>query len=451
MQRYWSCVLGSLIVAITILAGCTSSQAATGGGGEIVFSRDILPLLQEKFAPLLEEEAGLDLGSWESLMRGSNLGEVVIPFDADRSLIVKVAERSGASLLSSAEISRVRQWIDEGARNDDGAVPFADATELLYVTSQGSALVSVIDMEANVVIRTVDLRKLGFSENARPHHIVVEPEGEHWYVSLIGENTVLKFNRANELVGRFSFEVPGMLALDAAGGILYVGRSMSAVNPPQRIGFADADGGEVEEVDVFYPRPHALALTGDGRVLYGASLGVNQMASIDTESMDVEIHQVPGMHHSLVQFAVSPDGDVMIGGGEMSGILLFFDISDPMNPTVVDSLAVGGAPWHPVFSPDGTRAYVPRKMADAVSVIDMTARKQIAEITGPGLSQPHGSAVRSDGRYVYVSNSNLDGDYTPRRPFEGDPGGTVVVIDTQTNEVVKVLELENYPTGMGTR
>src|SRR5690554_1751484 len=124
MQRYWRCVRRSLSAALTIRARCTSTQAAMGGGGAIAFSRHIRPLLQEKFAPLLEEEAGLDLGSWESLMRGSNLGEVVIPFDADRSLIVKVAERSGASLLSSAEISRVRQWIDEGARNDDGAVPF---------------------------------------------------------------------------------------------------------------------------------------------------------------------------------------------------------------------------------------------------------------------------------------------------------------------------------------
>lgn len=452
MMRFLSVVITPLCVILLVLSGCGSSQAASAGSGdEILFSRDVLPLLQEKFAPLLGDETGLVLDSWSDLIRGSEHGEVLIPFDAERSLLVELAVHAGAGLVTQEEIDLVRRWIEEGARNDDGAVPYADATDLVYVSNQGSAVVSVVDTESNVVIRTIDLQDLGFSANAKPHHIAVEPDGEHWYVSLIGENTVLKFDRDNELVGRIPFEVPGMLALDDADNDLYVGRSMSAVNPPQRIGFVGDDALEVEELDIFYPRPHALELTRDGRYLYSASLALNQMASIDTETMEVEIHQVPGPHHSLVQFAVAPDGNMMIGGGEMSGRLLFFDISDPMNPVVVDSLDLGGSPWHPILTADGGTAYVPRKTANAISVVDMDSREQTAVITGQGLSQPHGSALRPDGRYLYVSSNNLDGGYTPRHEFGGDPSGTLVVIDTETNQIVKVLELENYPTGVGSR
>ena len=345
----------------------------------------------------------------------------------------------------------MRRWIAAGARDDDGRIPYEDAAELLYVCNQGSAVISVIDMESNLVIRTVDLRDLGFSEHASPHHAAVAPDGAHWYVSLIGENTVLKFDRNNELVSRISFEVPGMLALDPSGEELFVGRSMSAVNPPQRVGFLERGRAEIEEIDVFYPRPHALYVTADGRYLYSASLAVNQLASIDVESMQTAIHQVPGPHHSLVQFAISPDSRTMIAGGEMSGQLLFFDISDPMNPTVVDSVHLGGAPWHPTFSPDGSVAYVPRKTADAVSVIDVASRSEVAQISGPGISQPHGSAIRSDGRYLYVSNNNRNEAYTPRYDLGGDPPGTVVVIDTERQQIAKVLEVENYPTGLGVR
>ena len=55
------------------------------------------------------------------------------------------------------------------------------------------------------------------------------------------------------------------------------------------------------------------------------------------------------------------------------------------------------------------------------------------------------------GRRVYVSNNNLKGAYTPRYDLGDNPQpGTVVVIDTATNEIEKVIEVEAYATGLGT-
>ena len=444
-----SCGIGVLLWAWFCLSVVTPADGQSHESG-IVFSRDILPVLRESFIPLLTKDVGLDASSWESLMQGSDQGAVVIPFDADRSLIVERALQAGADAPDDEAIDLVRRWIDHGARNDAGVIPHADADQLLYVCNQGSAVISVIDMEAQLVIRTVDLRNHGFSENAKPHHVVVSPDGSLWYVSLIGENAVLQFNRENELVGRATFEVPGMLALDPTSDRLYVGRSMSAVNPPQRIGTISLEDMEVEEIDVLYPRPHALNLSGDGRTLFSASLGVNQMAAIDTETMDTELIDIPGPYHSLVQFSVTPDGHTMIAGGHVSGALLFFDLADPTSPSPADSIQLGGAPWHPSFLPDG-RAVVPRKMANAVSIIDVEARETLANVTGEGIAEPHGSAVRPDGRYVYVSNNNLNATFTPRYPDEGPPNGSVVVIDAETLEIVKIIEVERYPTGVGAR
>ena len=78
--------------------------------------------------------------------------------------------------------------------------------ELLYVASQEEVTVAVIDMRTNQLVKTVDLKELGYSETAKAHHTAVEPDGSHWYVSLIAAGKVLKFDRDNQLVDEAAFE-----------------------------------------------------------------------------------------------------------------------------------------------------------------------------------------------------------------------------------------------------
>ena len=405
------------------------------------------------------QEAGLRLDSWDHLFAGSEEGEVVIPYDADNSLLVELVTKFGtgphpseldADTLTDDEIDRIRTWIEAGAPNDDGEIPYADSQNLLYACNEGEASISVIDMDANVVIRRIDLVEFGFSENAKPHHVAVEPGGEHWFVSLIGDDTVLKFNRQNEVVGRTSFERPGMLVADPDQDLLIVGRSMKAVNPPQRIGVIERSSMEVDELDVFIERPHALALGRDGRFLYTASLAANQVVTMNRETDQVDLYNVPGPIHTLVQFAVSPDGGTLAVGGQVTGKFLFFNLSNPDAPEVTDSISVAAAPWHPVYSADGKFIYFGNKMASKVTVVDAEARNIAAEISGRGLAMPHGSALSPDGRYLYISNTNMHGHYHPRYDL-GDNAmvGTVAVIDTNTRRIIKVIETGTNTTGLG--
>jgi YVTN family beta-propeller protein len=320
----------------------------------------------------------------------------------------------------------------------------------VYVCNQGEATISVIDMASKAVEATVDLKERGFSENAKPHHVVAEPDGSHWYVTLIGANTILKFNRANEIVGRLSsFEVPGLLAITASSDRLYAGRSMSAVDPPKSIGVIDRSSMALEEeIDTFFPRPHPLVLRDDGAYAFVASLATNQLLGIDTDTRETTLTRLGGDTQTLVQFAMTPDGTTLIGGGQRTGQLLLFDATGAPTLSVTDTLQVGTQPWHPVISADGTTAYVPNKRSHSVSVVDLPTASVTATIEGDGLAQPHGTVLSPDGRYLFVSNNNRKGTYTP----EGDTpdAGTVTVIDTKTNEITKVIEVGTYPTGIGT-
>jgi YVTN family beta-propeller protein len=320
----------------------------------------------------------------------------------------------------------------------------------LYVCNQGEATVSIIDMESMAVETTVDLTEHGFSENAKPHHVVAEADGAHWYVTLIGANTILKFNRENEIVGRLSaFEVPGLLAIDTASDRLYAGRSMSAVDPPKSIGVINRSTMTLtDEIDTFFPRPHSLVVADDGAHAFVASLATNQLMGIDTASGETTLTRLDGTTQTLVQFAMTPDGSTLLGGGQRTGQLLLFDATDAPSLTVTDTLQVGREPWHPVVSGDGTTAYVPNKRSHSVSVVDLTNAGVTTTIEGAGLAQPHGTALSPDGRYLFVSNNNRDGTYTPSG--DNPKAGTVTVIDTNTNEITEVIEVGAYPTGIGT-
>jgi YVTN family beta-propeller protein len=94
----------------------------------------------------------------------------------------------------------------------------------LYVPNQDDATVSVIDPATQRLLRTVDLRRYGVGDNAKPHHVQVEPDGSAWYVTLIGAGKVLKLDRKGRLRCSVDMEVPGLIALHPSKDLMFVGR-----------------------------------------------------------------------------------------------------------------------------------------------------------------------------------------------------------------------------------
>jgi len=329
----------------------------------------------------------------------------------------------------------------------------SSAQDFVYVTNQNNGTVTVIDAKTLEVAATVDLTTLGFDENSKPHHVAVEPDGSFWYVTLITGGKVLKFNADNELVGQADFEVAGLLALDASSSNLFVGRSMAAVNPPQRIGMIDRSTMEIEELDVFIPRPHAIAVSKDGRKVYAGSLAENRFTTVDLDSGDLTFTDVDAggsHHHMFVDFTMSPDGKTMITGGQMSGKFMFFDATASEALPMEKMIEVNDQPWHPVFTADGRYAYFANKTANSLTEVDMETREVSRVIEGEGFNQPHGAALSPDEKYVFVSNNNLDNS----RPSATDPNafpGTVTVVDRESFSVVKVIEVGPYASGIATR
>lgn len=472
MQKFAHCILFVLIgiVVITACKHATEPQVQVFDYSAITtisYSAHVQKLLNDnctachnKVAPA----AGLSLASWDDVIKGSSNGGAIIPFDSKNSLAIKMLTKlvggphpfeQGVDTLGTVEVNFLARWIDEGAKNDAGEAPYENSTDRLYVANQNQAMVSIIDTKANVVIRNVNLEAMGHSPASKPHHIAVEPDGSGWYLSLIGDNRVLKFNAQNEVVAEAQINIPALLAVHPSEDFLYVSRFMDLVNPLTSIFILNkstmqpAPMTENGEVPVRFKIPHAMAVDHTGKFIYSASLAESQLIVIDNASKETVDFIPLGVSKGPLQIAVSPDDREAYVSCQLSEQIFVIDISNPAAREVVDSVSVGVNPWHPAFTLDGSRVYVGNFGSNSVSVINTTTRTVEHTITGNGLAQPHGIAVSKNG-FIYISCRNVNRSYTPRYDF-GDNGddGTVVVIDPATNQIVKVLEIGKFGSGMG--
>src|SRR5262249_46629526 len=116
----------------------------------------------------------------------------------------------------------------------------------------------------------------------------------------------------------------------------------------------------------------------------------------------------------------------------------------------------GPQPSGLTLNADGSRLYVALNMTNEVAVIDTATRAITRVKTG---TYPYTAVISRDGKKVYVSNwgGKIPGptDFTyGQNPVivdrrTGIPAtGTVSVLDTATNAVVKQIDVGLHPTGM---
>ena len=126
--RKRSGLLSAAILPLGIGLAVQSPEAAVRQApqaGPISFTRQVAPIFQAKCAECHgteTKEAGLDLSSYESAMRGSEYGTVIEAGDADGSLLIEMVAAGempqDADPLPAEEIALIRSWIEAGATNN---------------------------------------------------------------------------------------------------------------------------------------------------------------------------------------------------------------------------------------------------------------------------------------------------------------------------------------------
>ncbi len=120
-------------LGLSLTAMLMAATWAPGAAAQVSFKEDVFPVIElrclECHQPGGEgyEKSGLDLRTYEGLMKGTRHGPMVVPRSAvDSNLLAVIDRRTSAEIwmphkrkqLSRCERQIIRAWVVQGARNN---------------------------------------------------------------------------------------------------------------------------------------------------------------------------------------------------------------------------------------------------------------------------------------------------------------------------------------------
>lgn len=382
-------------------------------------------------------------------------GEVVIPFSSEKSLLYQLLKGnvtpSGSHQsvnVSEDRINIIKDWIDQGARDFNGVVPSSNSTYRVFVCNQGSDIVSVVDGDSWVVSR---IANVDFNPTIDAPHMVKE-SGQYFYVTLISANKFLKIRKSdNIIVGETNgIERAGMIQINSQGTVAYVSRSSTSPGIYNSVFAVALDNMNIlKEISLPVTGvPHAIALTPDNKKLYVANLTKDRISIVDTETNEFVDDIVLPNGTEPMEAMISPDGKYLYISGMGTHQLI---VIDTQTEQVITSVEVNHMPMHIAVSTDGNKIYVATMMMSTVDVVEKNGNtwSRTGRISHPGFNMLHGCDLSPHDDYLFVSSRNLDGLYKPKIKISGEGNnGTLGIINTQTLEVVKIIDLKEFPSGL---
>jgi mono/diheme cytochrome c family protein len=123
----------AVAVAAGPLYGLAPTGSARAAGGPVSFKADVQPIFQKNCVSCHTPggegttASGLDLTSYEGVMRGTKYGPMIVPGDPDYSNLMWLLDWHASpqlrmphnkSQLPAADRDVIRNWIRQGAKNN---------------------------------------------------------------------------------------------------------------------------------------------------------------------------------------------------------------------------------------------------------------------------------------------------------------------------------------------
>ncbi len=280
----------------------------------------------------------------------------------------------------------------EKPRHEDVAAahfvaPLPADTPLAFVSNEDSGDLTVIDLRAERVLRTIPVGK-------RPRGLRLSHRGDRLFVAVSG-----------------SPKAPP-------------GTDESKLPPPDRT----ADG--IAEINLLGPRvvrtiasgddPESFDLTPDDRFAYVSNEDAARTSIVDlTRGVVVQDLQVGGEPEGVT---ACPDGSCMYVTSEAEAEV---HVIDTGTRTLKARLKAGKRPRNILFSHDGTRAFVSNELSSSITVFDAARHVPLNTLTidRPD-ARPMGLALSKDGSTLYASTGR---------------GGEVVSVDASTGALKSTI------------
>ncbi|MBX7216614.1 MAG: hypothetical protein K1X90_06540 [Candidatus Kapabacteria bacterium] len=445
----------------------------------IIYSKHIQPIWENSCAGSGchmngDRGGGLSLETWGDLVAGAKFGGVVVPFAPRKSYLLHNINTDTA--LAPVAITRmplsrdpipmeqvlvVKRWIEEGAKNDQGEIPYGGPNrKRMFIGAQSEDKVTVVDLEQMTVARYIGVGTLpdATTPPESPHNVLLSPDGRSLFVNLIVRGRIEKYDASTfEKLGETGVgNQPAQIITTRDGATLYVS-NFSYTGAPTYVVRVDAATMRVTDTiyDVGYA-PHSLVLSSDERFLYSINPGGEDVTEVDLSTKGVvrrfpispglPVNPIGGVKYEPYHGVLSADGKDLLVTCRQSSEVRIIDLA---TGTVTDSIPVGRSPLICGLAPNGRDLWVPNSGANSVSIIDLASRTVIATVPGL-LTQPHAVAFSTDGKKAFVSCENRSGGSSSHHPVAGEEKapGILYVIDTSTLNILKQFDIGSFATGI---
>ena len=140
--------VGLLSLIVGLLPGWLAADEP--GRRAVDYIRDVKPVLSKRCYAChgaLKQKAGLRLDTAAFMKKGGDSGPAIEPGSSDDSLIIEPSPARGWRMppesegapLSADEISRIKAWIDQGAKSPADEAPQPDPQAALVVSAAGAS------------------------------------------------------------------------------------------------------------------------------------------------------------------------------------------------------------------------------------------------------------------------------------------------------------------------
>lgn len=385
-------------------------------------------------------------------------GEVVIPYNIDKSLLTQFVKGNIESptsfnhkILTSSQIKTLENWIEAGAKNYNGDVPFENPESYrVYICNSESANLSIIDGSQNVVSRLSNL-----SNNSTPDETPywVAEYGSYYYVTISSSNKILKFRKSdNTLVGSLSnITNAGIIKINYNGTKAYVSSNLNSGSTNNLIYIINTETMSIRKTISFSRNGllHGLALDKNRKYLYVADALNNVIYIINTQNdtvVNARFSLTTNYYPSFIE--VSQDGNYLYASAKNTNELLVLNAG---TQALFDKISLLPNPMGIAISSNGSKIYVASSGGNSVEVVTKTNNfwSKTNTITHPTMSMPYGIDITSDDSYLYLTNQNSNNAFIPTYKVTGEGNiSTVTIINATTESVVKAIEVEEIAMGI---
>jgi DNA-binding beta-propeller fold protein YncE len=354
-----------------------------------------------------ENSNGLRLDTWAGLFDGTTHGAAVIPYDVVNSEFLHVINIDSSlglvseptmplegAPLSRAEYIQLRDWIAAGAPDKNGNIAFADnpdTRQKIYMTMQGSDMLSVVATDKHVVMRNIPIGETNTIES--PHCVRLSKDGRYAYVSFYAGDYVQKIDtRTDQVVGKTQISNG-----DAQWNILHVS------DDGTKVIVADFKNGNFKFINT---ATMSLERTITSNGLFTHPHGIDANPTFDT------IYVTAQYGNTVYKIFPTSFKRVSIDGA----------------PTTTSDSSLN--PHEIKLTPDGSKYFLTCEHSNEVRVLNARTDEILAAIPVP--EKPQELALSHTKPYMFVTCMEAI-------PLGGGTKGAIVVINYNTLEVVKTI------------